>query len=183
MVTRSVPDMLADLDQFVQEARDNKVKIYYSTIVYTEFRPRYFKGARHGEISSFFADFGRAFNPIEPNPNILMWAGRLRDADSINPSDPKIADEFKRRIGIGDSIHLATAIYAKDVYGHRDLIVHSFDLGKGKTAEGKCVPIVGFEKWFPTDKRTSEVKAVCNLTRVEPRHPNPDLATKGGGRS
>lgn len=100
-MTRSPIELTADLDQFVQDARDGTVRIFYSTVVYTEFRPRYFKGSKYGEISAFFSDFRRAFYPIEPNPNILMWSGRLRDADPVNPSDPKIAEDYKRKIGAG----------------------------------------------------------------------------------
>jgi hypothetical protein len=172
--------MLGDLDQFVKEAQEDKVKIYYSTIVYTEFRPRFFVGTKFGEISKFFADFRKAFHPVEPNPNILMWSGRLRDIEPVNPSDPKIADEKKRKVSAGDSIHIATAIYLRDTYGISDLVMHTFDKGKSKsTAEGNCVPIIGFEKWFPKNKRTPEVQAVCGLARQEPKHPNPDLATQG----
>jgi hypothetical protein len=179
-VTRSPPDYTSDLDQFIADARSGRVKIFYSTIVYSEFRPRYFKGSKYGEISEFFADFGKAFQPIEPNPNIMMWSGRLRDAEPVNPSNPKIEDDFKRRVGAADSIHLATAVYLRDVYGYNGLVLHSFDRGGSKTAEGKCVPIVGFERWFPSGNRSPEVQAVCDLSRVEPRHPAPDLATKAG---
>jgi hypothetical protein len=178
-VTRDPNEFLGDLDQFVQEAQEGKVTIYYSTITYVEFRPRSFRGLRYGDITSFFADFRRVFYPIEPNPQILLWAGRLRDADPVNPSDPRIADELKRKVGAGDSIHLSTAIYLRDVYGHSDIVMHSLDRGIGKTYEGKCVPIVGFERWFPRDKRGPEVQAVCDLKREEPRHPRPDLAAQG----
>ncbi len=177
-VTRSPIDLTSDLDQFIQDAKEVKFRIFYSTVVYTEFRPRYFKGSKYGEISKFFSDFGRAFYLIDPNPNILMWAGRLRDADPVNPSDPKIADELKRRVGAGDAIHLATAVYLRDVFGHSNIVMHSFDHGRGKTAEGRCVPIIEFQEWFPVGKRTPEVQAVCDLPRKEPKHPPPDLATQ-----
>jgi hypothetical protein len=177
-VTRQPPDYNGDLGQFVADARAGKVKIFYSTIVYTEFRPRHFRGTKYGEISEFFADFSKAFQPIEPNPNILMWSGRLRDAEPVNPSDPKIEEDLKRRVGAGDSIHLATAVYLRDTYGYSDVVMHSFDRGISKTSEGRCVPIVGFERWFPSGKRIPEVQAVCDLPRMEPKHPSPDLATK-----
>ncbi|MGD0187893.1 MAG: hypothetical protein ABSC25_21960 [Roseiarcus sp.] len=179
-VTRIPLDYTGDLDQFIADARADRVKIFYSTIVYSEFRPRYFKGSKYGEISEFFADFRKAFQPIEPNPNIMMWSGRLRDAEPVNPSNPKIEDDLKRRVGAADSIHLATAVHLRDVHGYSGLIMHSFDRGGSKTAEGKCVPIVGFERWFPDGKRTPEVQAVCDLPRIEPKHPTPDLATKAG---
>jgi hypothetical protein len=180
-VTREPNEFLGDLDQFVKEAQEEKIKIFYSTIVYIEFRPRHFKKSRYGDISKFFSDFRRAFYPIELNPNILMWAGRLRDAEVVNPSDPKISDQSKRSVSAGDSIHLATAVYLREVIGHNDIIMHTFDKGKGKsTTEGKCVPIIGFENWFPLGKRSPEVQSVCDLARQEPKHPNPDLAAQGG---
>jgi hypothetical protein len=179
-VTRNPNEFLGDLDQFVKEAQGEKVQIFYSTVTYVEFRPRFFKGSRYGEISKFFSDFRRVFHPIEPNPQILMWSGRLRDADPVNPSDPKIADDLKRKVGAGDAIHMATAVYLRDVAGYSDIVMHTFDKGKKKsTAEGNCVPIIGFENWFPRDKRSQEVQAVCDLKREEPRHPSPDLAAQG----
>lgn len=53
-----------------------------------------------------------------------------------------------------------------------EIIFHTFDEGKGKNWEGRCVPIIGFERWFPPDHRIAEIADVCNLDRARLKHPS-----------
>lgn len=161
-----------DICRFVEEAKSSKWKIHYSTIVYTEIRYESFKAAGYGSIMDLFSDLGTNFNPIEPNPNILIAAGELRSSKSTNPADPNLP--ASREIGTPDAIHLTTCLYARDVLGIEDIVFHTFDRGKGKGWEGRTVPIIGFECWFP-EPRSERVSDVCSLTRIEPVHPEPTL--------
>jgi hypothetical protein len=179
-ITETPKDRLQDIHDFLADAQGKGTKrrnIYYSTIVYSEIRPRYFKDSKYGSLEEFFASFGSSFNPIDPNPNILIGAGELRDAVPIDPSNGNASN---RSIGTPDAIHLITCLYLRDVLGVSDIIFHSFDTGRGKTWEGKCVPIVGFEKWFPESSRTPRVMDVCALQRCEPLHPQPRLSLVSG---
>jgi len=180
LITRTPDELLGDMEQYVHEARDKgKLKIHFSTIAFVEIRPRHFKGSKYGSIEEFFAHWGSAFHPFEPNPNILIYAGRLRDAVPENPF-PKADPEKKRSVGPADAIHLATCLFLRDAAGVSDIEFHSFDEGKGGTShDGKCVPIIGFERWFPESRRTKEVADVCGLPRRKPKHLSPDLATGG----
>ena len=81
LLTRSPTELLGDLEQYVKDAQEGIVRIHYSTISYVEIRPRYFVGSHHGTIEEFFAHWRSAFHPFDPNPNILIVAGRLRDAE------------------------------------------------------------------------------------------------------
>src|SRR5579863_9056723 len=177
-LTRKPADLLGHIDQYVAEARDGKVQIHCSTLVFSEIRPRFLKQRGFGKAQDFFADLGAAIAPFDPNPNILSWAGALRDHDPVNPSDPNIGEDNRRSIGTPDAIHLATCLYLRDVAGVTDIVFHTFDMGKGKTWEGRCVPLIGFERWFPPERRVGEVAEVCGLIRTMPRHPSPDLATE-----
>jgi hypothetical protein len=112
------------------------------------------------------------FEPIDPNPNILIGAGELRDATPTNP-DPK--QPTGRVIGTADAIHLMTCAYVADVLNVPDLVFHTYDAGKGTSWEGKCVPLLGFERWFPEGSRTPRVERVCSLPRKLPLHPEPDM--------
>jgi hypothetical protein len=132
-------------------------------------------GDLEGTIEEFFAHWRSAFHPFDPNPNILIAAGRLRDAAPINPN-PK--DSTNRTVGAADSIHLATCLFLRDI-GNEDIVFHTFDEGKSSTShEGKPLPIIGFERWFPEASRTVLVTDVCNLTRCKPEHPTPDLVAR-----
>lgn len=156
----------------MHESRDGKRKIHYSTITYTEIRQEFFKGAGYGSITEFFSDLGTNFYPIEPNPNILIASGELRSAKSTNPSDPNPPNQ--RSIGTPDAIHLMTCLYARDVLGIPDIVFHTFDKGNGTGWEGRTVPIIGFERWFP-EPRQPRVADVCGLVRVPPLHPQPGM--------
>jgi hypothetical protein len=128
---------------------------------------------KHGNIRKFMADLKGAFYPIEPNPNILIAAGELKDARAVNPGDPK--DKNPREIGTPDAIHLMSCTFARDALKITDIVFHTFDNGKGVTWEGKCVPLLSFEKWFPTETRTTRVNEVCSLPREKPIYPQGSL--------
>jgi hypothetical protein len=143
----------------------------YSTVTFAEIRQDALKRKGYATIQDFFADFEGAFFPIDPNPNIMIAAGELKDAKATNPSDAKTTKQ--RVIGTADAIHLATCLYIRDVMGVKDIIFHTFDNGKGATWEGKCVPLLTFERWFPAASRAGRVLDVCGLTRSKPEHPAP----------
>jgi hypothetical protein len=152
------------------------VSLYFSTFTFVEIRQNSLKKKGVLSVRDFFKDMASAFIPIEPNPNILIAAGELRDAEPTNPSDAKTQN--KRVIGSVDAIHLMTCCYARDVLGIDGIIFHTFDEGRGKSWEGKCVPIIGFEKWFPPATRTPRVTEVCNLPRSKPIHTSPAFHRK-----
>lgn len=162
----------ADIARFVEDAKASKRKIFYSTISLAEFRQEYFDNSKFGSIQDFFDDMGSACIPIEPNPNVMISVGELRSAKSTNPNNPNIAG---RVIATPDAIVMMSAVYARDVLGIEDIILHSTDEGKGKSWAGKTVPIVGFHNWFPEVTRTDRVKEVCSLAREKPIHPIPDM--------
>jgi hypothetical protein len=162
-----------DICSFVHDAKIGNYKIHFSTIVFTEIRQEHFRAPGYGSIIELFDDLGSNFFPIEPNPNILISSGELRSCQSTNPGDPNPPQQ--RSIGTPDAIHLVSCLYARDVLGVDDIVFHTFDRGKGNGWEGRTVPIIGFEKWFPEATRTPMVSKVCGLTRVEPFHPQPML--------
>lgn len=161
-----------DVCRFVDEARSGKRQIFYSTLIYAEIREDFIiQSGDYRSIREFFADLGGSFEPIDPNPNILMAVGELRSARSVNP-DPR---GNTRAIGTADAVMLMSALFTRDVLGVENLEFHSFDEGSGKSWEGKCVPLVGFDKWFPVPNRTPRVVEVCGLAKRLPVHPEPLL--------
>ena len=171
-LTESPKERVDDIARYITDAREGCRQIYYSTIAYAEIRQRSLKSKNYSSISRFFRDFGKAFNPLEPTPNILIAAGELRDHCPTNPS-PNTPNS--RAIGTADAIHLMTCIHARDVLGISEIVFHTFDHGRGKTWEGKCVPLIGFEKWFPPEHQTGRISEVCSLKRSEPIYPDKDL--------
>lgn len=176
-LTENPSELVGDIEQYIKDAREKRIKIHFSTIAFTEVRPRYLRPKGFGSAAQFFTELGSAFCPFDPNPNILSLAGLIRDCDPTNPTDPNVGEENKRSIGTPDAIQLATCLYLQDVCWLSDIVFHTFDQGKGKNWEGKCVPLIGFERWFPSSGRTPQIERVCQLSRCMPKHPTPDLVT------
>lgn len=162
-----------EIAHYVDEAKAGGWTIHFSTIAFAEIRPKHLRKKGFFSISDFLADLGGAFIPIDPNPNIMIDAGELRDANAVNPSDPNISADEVRVVGTADAIHLCTCIYAKDVLGITDIVFHTLDEGKGKSWEGKCIPLLTFEDWYPAALRPPKIKDACDLIRKRPLHPQP----------
>jgi len=167
-----------DLSRYIQESqsRNPDWRIYFSTVMFAEFRPEHLKSSRFGTLTDFMEDLGSAFLAIDANPNILAHAGRLRGVkgrDKSNPSQPT-----NRTLGLGDAIHLATCLYVRDQLKVKDIVFHSLDEGKGKSWEGKCFPLIGFEDWFPVEAQCNSATEIIGLDRQFPFHPQPQLFTQ-----
>jgi predicted nucleic acid-binding protein len=171
-LTQTPNQYVDDIGNFIGDAQAGKRKIYFSTLALSEIRPRFFRGSQHGSIQDFFDNFRSAFVPIDPTPNVYIRAGELRDVDSINPAG---ANAPPRTLGTPDSIHLATCLHVRDTLGVADIVFHTFDDGKGKTWEGKCIPLLSFDRWYPGGSRTKLIEDVCNLPRRRPEYPQMGL--------
>jgi predicted nucleic acid-binding protein len=181
LLTGKPPEHQADVLELLADAKKGSVKIYCSTMTFAEIRQKSLRPKGHLTINDFFQDLGSAVATIDPNPNIMIAAGELRDAEPTNPSD--VTTTNKRSIGIADAIHLETCLYLRDVLNIKDIEFQTFDAGKGRTWEGRCVPLLGFERWFPEATRTKRVRDVCGLTRKLPQSSQPNLFTTGIGHA
>ncbi len=173
-ITQRPEDDLHILEAIIKDTRtkveSERQKIFFSSLIFTEVLPKHLKSGA-GSIDDFFNSLGSNFEQVDPGPQILKWAGQLRDAE---PTDPGTAGKkSKRVIGTPDAIHLMTAVFVAEVLGVSDLVFHTYDKGKGATWEGKCVPLLKFEEWFPEEHRPPRVRQVCRLPRRQPWHPNP----------
>jgi hypothetical protein len=166
--------LLTDIEDFIKDAESGKRRIHYSTISLVEIRQDMLKDGR--SASQFFRDMQKAFIPIEPNPNIMIMAGALRDEHATNPGDPREPKGKTRTLGTPDAIHLATCLYAKQSLGLTDIVFHTLDEGKGPTWEGKCIPLLGFERWYPEGARAKSIQDVCDLSRLKPQYPQTRMA-------
>lgn len=167
------PELVDDIHRFVEDAKKGIRKIYCSTIGLAEIRQSALKRKNFGTITEFFDDLRKAVDLVDPNPNIMTMAGRLKDCTSVNPAGDTNAKP--RVIGTADAIHLSTCLFIRDAMNVRGIVFHTFDDGKGSTWEGRCVPLLSFEKWFPEKGRPACIEQVCGLDRCKPLHPNPSL--------
>lgn len=167
-------DFVTDIDLYISDARRSRRTIYFSTIVLAEVRQSAVKQGREARLDQFMSDMNSAFVPIDVNPNIGLLAGRLRAVNPQNPS-PVQKKQKSRLLGTGDSIHLATALYLRNSLGLSDIVFHTLDEGKGETWEGRCVPLLGFESYYPPAIRTTQIQAACDLPGEKPFYPQTQL--------
>lgn len=168
-LTESPTDYVEHISQYIQEASRNERKIYISTVSFAEVRPSFLKKKDFGTVNDLIKAFKSAFYPINPTPDIMTQAGLLKDLVF------KKKGGTSRVVGTGDAIQLTTCLYAKLELGIADIVFHTFDEGKGKNWEGKCVPLLGFEDWCEGHQSNPVVKRVIDLSRHKPEHPNPKM--------
>ena len=168
---------LPQIRTHVSDAMKGSTVIHFSTIAMAEIRPQFFRGSKFGRIEEFFEEFQAAFYPIDPTPDILIKAGQVRDHQYHNPAVGPPSEknkEYKRTLGTADAIHLITCLHLRDERKLSGIKFQTFDNGKGKTWEGKCVPLLTYEQW--TQGITDPLVArICSLQREEPMHPQPSL--------
>jgi hypothetical protein len=165
-LTGGPPQYTKDIAQHITDATSGKTLIHYSTIALAEIKPSQLVKQGYGDINAFFADFEGAFSPIGPSPDILIRAASVRDISYPNPNG---GDD--RVLGTADAIHLLTCVHARDDLGISDIIFHTMDDGKNRNWEGKCVPLLSFDKWTVGIPRNLYVKQICSLKREPPIHP------------
>jgi len=171
VVGASDDPMTDHINAHVADARRGESQIFYSTIVHSEWVRNSLGEDAPDNFDGFLDDLSAAFTPVTVDVNIARMAGELRAVQPVNHQGNTSAKP--RILQTPDAIQIATALYVRDAYGFADIELHSFDMGRGKTPEGRPVPIVGFEKWYPADLRNDTIKAACDLKKSKPAHPNP----------
>jgi hypothetical protein len=158
---------IAHIKQFLDEARNDRLyDIYASSISLAEFSNKKLKVPNTGSLIEFFADYTGHINVIDPTPNIIILAGRLRELRYTKSPDGV------RVLSVPDAIMLATCLNLQDAFGVKIDVFHTFDDGKkGGT------PLLSFHDWCNgfTDEDDALTKRVCALRRQKPIHPRPEL--------
>ena len=168
-LTESPAEYVSDIAQYIKDAQTGKIDILFSTITLAEIRPSALTRKGFDNIDEFLDDFGGAFLPIAPTPEIMKRAARLKDRKySHAVKDP-------RHFGTPDAIQLLTCLHAAEDLGYGEVIFHTFDNGGGKNWEGRCVPLLTFEEWTTGCENEPLVAKIAALQRSMPLYPEPLL--------
>ncbi|MCJ2063506.1 PIN domain-containing protein [Methylobacterium sp. J-088] len=159
---------ISHIEQYLEEAKAGKFKIYCSTITLAEITRGSMRNSSFGTFEEFLEDYSAAIIQITPDPNIMSLAGALRSLQYTK-------DNGKRKLLTPDAIHLASAIYLKDEFKVPLAALHTFDDGKSKGPEGKSIPILSAETWCGAIANDPTAKRLINLIRSKPEHPTPRL--------
>lgn len=161
---------IPSLEQFLDEARAGKAYIYTSTVALAEVRPSLMKKKSVGSFSEFMEDFGGAIILLDPTPNVMHYAGFLRDLRY------KKSNSTKRQLATPDAIMLATCTHLEDDLGVRVESFHTYDKGKRRSVDGgKGIPLLTYEEWCEGIEEDDLAVRTSKLPRREPLHPEPKL--------
>jgi predicted nucleic acid-binding protein len=158
------------IQQYIQEAKDGKHRIYTSSLVFAEIVPSYLK---NGSFQEFIEDMQGATVIIDASTNVMNRAGILRDLPY------KKEKSTNRRLATADAIILSSCLFLKDELGVTVAHFHTFDDGKHRNREtgNKMVPLLSYQEWcegFTTDQ-LKIAHPLISLSRVKPIHPSPGL--------
>ena len=156
----------ATLQNLVDMAKGGKVKIWHSTILYAEIRPKQFQAAGYSQLQDLVDDLTGAFFPVGPTPSILMRASRIRDFGYLHHTPQKL--EKTRVLTVPDAIHLCTCLHIKEDRGVSDIVFCTYDDGKGSNYEEKAVSLLRYHDYATEHMHDPDVVAVCKLERRKP---------------
>lgn len=166
-LTENPGDFVGDISQYLNDAKEGKVRIYTSTIALAEIRPRHLANKGIGSFQEFIDDFQGAINMISAPPHILTEVGRIRDFEYKK-------QDGTRTLGTPDAIMLLSCLHLIDDYGVQIDAFHSFDEGKRRGPDGKGVPVIGFHEWA-SHILDDTVQRICQLNRCKPAHSEPSI--------
>lgn len=110
--------LIDDVNQFIDEAKDGKCRIHYSTITIAEINRQKLKKSPYGDFSAFLRDFKGALVPVAPDPNVMAVAAELRSLEYEKTGG-------KRRLQTPDAIHLASALALVETSATSKHSIHS----------------------------------------------------------
>jgi hypothetical protein len=174
---RDIYDTIS-IKHYLRDAQDRKIVIFTSSLVFAEVLPNFTAGDSHpyhGDVEAFIDDFRGCIKLVDPDPNIMRIAGRLRDLPY------KKGRSDGRRLGTADAVMLASALALTEYYDQEITYFHTYDRGGKRDEEkGRSIPLIGYEEWCEgfegiSYDRTHYAHRVVSLNRCEPNYPTPQI--------
>jgi len=178
-------DASEDIERILAEAAHGQRKLWVSSILYAELRPSAFiPSGRFPNLDRLAVYISGISQIVSPIPDTMLRAARLRDLTWVRSPDLRARDEKPRYLTLGDSIHLATALWVKEALDIGDeLEFLTFDDGKAKTNEAedgkKSLSMLRLQDYTYDIADNPDVMAVVALKRIKPLLANPTLANLG----
>ena len=178
-------DASEDIERILTEAAYGQRKLWVSSVLYAEFRPSAFiPSGRFPNLDRFVAYVSGVTTTVSPTPETMLRAARLRDLKWIRPPEIRAEKERSRFMTLGDSIHLATALWVKEALDIGDeLEFLTFDDGNSKTGEAedgkRALSMLRLQDYTYDIADNPDVMAVVALKRIKPLLVNPTLANLG----
>jgi predicted nucleic acid-binding protein len=156
------------IGQYLGEAKEGKCLIYTSALTIAEIPKRRLVKSHYGSFTDFLRDYEGIIVQVAADPAVMVLAAEIKNLHYEKTGGV-------RDVGTPDAIHLASALSLDSVYEVRLTAFHTFDNGKGKSANGKAVPLLSYEEWCGACRSEPAAQRVISLQRTRPVHPNPRL--------
>jgi hypothetical protein len=156
-----------------------KRRVWISSILFAELRPSTFVPGRFATLFELTRYLRSLATVVTPDPNTMMRAARLRDANWRTPAGACQADA--RTMSLSDAIQVASALWVKEVIGVPDLEFLMFDERSSNEARGgRRLSLLGLEDYVEKADASPDVIAGVQSTRVEPALPQRSTFRLGG---
>lgn len=158
---------LPSIEKYLSEAKNGKIRIVTSSVVFAEIAQSKIKNKKIGSINDLINDMVGAVVVVDASVNIFRLAGQLKDI----PYKKGVSE--KRFLSTGDAIMLSTALYIEEAFEVKIDCFYTFD-----NAQRKQVPLLDYHLWCEglRGPKAQLAQRVCSLKRAKPIHPTPELA-------
>ena len=146
-----------------------KRRVWISSILFAELRPSMFVAGRFATLFELTRYLRSLATVVTPDPNTMMRAARLRDANWQTPAGARQADKKPRSMSLSDAIQIASALWVKEVIGVPDLEFLMFDeRGCNEGGGGRRLSLLGLDDYAENADASQDEMAAVRSTRVEP---------------
>jgi hypothetical protein len=168
------------IETILTKAVVTKRRVWISSILFAELRPSTFVPGRFATLFELTRYLRSLATLVTPDPNTMMRAARLRDAQWGTPAGARQADEKPRSMSLSDAIQIASALWVKEAVGIPDLEFLMFD-ERSSDEGGRRLSLLGLEDYAGNVDASPDDMAAMQSTRIEPALPQRSATFRLGG--
>lgn len=158
-----------DIETILTEAATGKRRIWANSILFAHLRPSAFVAGRFSALADFTRYLRSIATFVNPDPNTMLRAARLRDVKWQRPPALRCAGEQPRFLSLMDAIQLSSALWVKEAAGVADLEFLAFDdFGPQDTETDAWLSLLRLQDYADEQPVDSDVLAAVRLPRAEP---------------
>jgi hypothetical protein len=167
----------ADIQKILDEAVCGKRNLWVSSALFAELRPTSFMPGAFSSVDDLAKYIRSIATVITPDPITMLRVARLRDVRWMRPKPMK--NEKPKSMSLGDAMHIASALWVKEVEKVEDIEFLTFDDGGSKTSEldpgTNSLSLLRLENYTDGVSANPDVIATVRLHRCRPKLPQGEL--------
>lgn len=161
-----------DIDTIIRESIGitKTRQIWVSSVLFAELRPSNLVQEKFSSVEDLSGYIQSLATVVTADVNTMMRAAKFRDLFWSRADKSKL--EKPRRMSLGDAIHIASALWVKEVVGVADLEFLTFDDGKSASVDGerkeKPLSLLRLHEYTDGLGNNSDVTSAVLLRRIPP---------------